>query len=522
MGLAARLAAAAAAAAAAAVPERGESSLPEHRERPLPEPRERPLTDQPLELIEREIESLAAQINAGSARWLALVAEFDRREGWGGSGCRSTSEWIAWRCGLTPRSAREHVRVARALGALPVIRARFASGELSYSKVRALTRVADPDSEAELFEIARHATAAQLERIVRAARRVTSAQARETHADCFLRWHWDDDDGCLHLHAKLPPEDGALFLRALEAARDALAERRAAERRAAEVEEDEDGSAGPLAADRPSGSAEPPSGAPPSSGAPPPASTPPPSPTNAESLAALTESALARPPTGLPGGERYQVFVHVDAETLATDEPGASATGPGECAIADGPGIAPETARRLACDSSFVALVERDGKPLSVGRRTRSIPPPIRRALLARDGRCQFPGCERRRFVDAHHIRHWAQGGETSLDNLVLLCRHHHRLVHEGGFAVSLDAGGRRRFARPDGTPLEASPTRADAHSSPTRTDAHSSPTRTDAHGLRRSGAVQILTGTGEKMDLRSCVDAVVAATSRRPAGNGC
>ncbi len=166
--------------------------------------------------------------------------------------------------------------------------------------------------------------------------------------------------------------------------------------------------------------------------------SPAPIPTNAESLVAIAEHALARPPTGLVGGERNQLIVHVDAATLATDSPGASVTGPSACAIADGPGIAAETARRLACDCSLVPVVEDEGgRTLDVGRRTRSIPPAIRRALSVRDGRCQFPGCERHRFVDAHHLVHWAQGGATSLDNLVLLCRHHHRLVHEGGFSVA-------------------------------------------------------------------------------------
>ncbi|MQA72815.1 MAG: DUF222 domain-containing protein [Solirubrobacterales bacterium] len=437
-----------------------------------------PLSTVPLELIEREIESLAAQINAGCARWLELVAEFDRREGWGDTGCRSISEWIAWRCALNPRSAREHVRVARALPDLPRIRAAFASGALSYSKVRALTWVADGESEAELLELARHATAAQLERVVRAAHRVSAAEADEAQSRTFVRWCWDDDDGCLRLDARLSPEDGALFLRALESARDAVYERR----------EDEGGSAGPLAATGPSGSAEPPE---------PPAARPVPSPTNAESLAALAEAALARPPTGLPGGERYQLLVHVDAETLATDEPGATATGRGACAIADGPAISPETARRLACDSSLVTISERDGEPVAVGRRRRSIPPSVRRALVARDGRCQFPGCERWRFVDAHHIRHWAHGGETGLSNLVLLCRHHHRLVHEAGFSLALDADGRRRFARPDGSSIPVSPL----------------PPPVDRAELPPARA-PTLTGTGEKVDLGMCVDAVLVAGS--------
>ncbi len=385
----------------------------------------------PLELIEREIESLAAQIAAGNARWLELVAVFDEREGWGGTGCRSTSEWIAWRCALTPRAAREHVRVARRLTELPEIRALFARGELSYSKVRALTRIAEGDSEADLIELARHATAAQLERIVRAARRVTSAEADQAQRGCFVRWYWDEDDGCLNIDAKLPPEDGVAFIRALEATQDALHEQWSDET----GDETERGSAEPRSeSDGPDecGSAEP---------------RPTRFPTCAEALAGVADAILARPPnglTGLTGGERCQVLVHVDAQTLATDSPGASATGRGQCAVADGPGIAPETARRLACDCSQVTIAEdSSGKALSVGRRTRSVPPSIRRALVARDGRCQFPGCERHRWVDAHHIHHWAQGGETSVDNLVLLCRHHHRLVHEGGFGVA-----RHRWSR--------------------------------------------------------------------------
>jgi hypothetical protein len=147
-----------------------------------------PLTELPLELIERRIESLAAAIAASTAEWVELVGEFDRREGWGETGCRSTAEWVAWRCAVQPRAAREYVRVARALPSLPEIREAFAAGELSYSKVRALTRVADAESEAELLELARHATAAQLERIVSAARRCTAIEADEVSELCHVSW----------------------------------------------------------------------------------------------------------------------------------------------------------------------------------------------------------------------------------------------------------------------------------------------------------------------------------------------
>jgi hypothetical protein len=293
--------------------------------------------------LEDEIATLAAHIYAGTCRWLELVGELDRRGSWEESGSGSCAEWLAWRCALLSRTAREHVRVARRLPQLPLVRAAFARGELSYAKVRALTRVADAESEEELLGLARVLTAAQLERAVRAYRRVTTAEANGLHADAHLATFWDDD-GSLVIHGRLAPEDGALFRRALEAARDSLREARR-------------------------GSAE-----------------PQPPPTSAETLVAVADAALAS--TGeRTGGDRYQVVVQVDAD--------------GGCLLDDGPAIAPETARRLACDAS---LVGRNG------RKTRTIAPALRRALRARDRGCRFPGCENHRFVDGHHIRHWARG----------------------------------------------------------------------------------------------------------------
>jgi Domain of unknown function (DUF222) len=180
-----------------------------------------------LDELEDEIATLASHIYAGTCRWLELVAELDRRGGF--AGC-SVAEWLAWRCALTPRAAREHVRVARRLGELPLIREAFAAGELSYAKVRALTRVAEPESEEELLELARHMTASQLERAVRAYRRVTAAQANDLHALAHVGYTWEED-GSLVLRARLAPEDGALFVRALEASRDRLQERAWSEER---------------------------------------------------------------------------------------------------------------------------------------------------------------------------------------------------------------------------------------------------------------------------------------------------
>jgi hypothetical protein len=152
------------------------------------------------------------------------------------------------------------------------------------------------------------------------------------------------------------------------------------------------------------------------------------------------------------GGDRYQVVVHVDTATLGEDERGET------CELEDGVPLAPETARRLACDAAVVRILERDGRPLSVGRKTRSIPPALRRALAARDRGCRFPGCTARHHIDAHHIEHWARGGETKLRNLVQLCRHHHRLLHEGGYSILNHGDGRITFRRPDGRRIAECP----------------------------------------------------------------
>lgn len=171
----------------------------------------------------------------------------------------------------------------------------------------------------------------------------------------------------------------------------------------------------------------------------------------ADALAVMAERSLDQEPNGSQGADHRQLIVHVDLETLAGDAPGRCETG-------DGRSVAPETARRLGCDAALVPVRRRGGRPLSVGRRTRVIPPHIRRALDARDRGCRFPGCEKRDYLDGHHIEHWAHGGETSEANLVLLCRHHHTLVHEGGYGVIRRGDGRLAFFRSDGRRIADAP----------------------------------------------------------------
>ena len=423
--------------------------------------------DEPAELelehLEAELCELAAQIGAGMARWIALVGEYDRREGWGGwRGVRSTAEWIAWRCACSPRAAREHVRVARALRELPKIREAFERGRLSYSKVRCLTRVAGADSEQFLLHQATYATAAQLERMLGAYERSAAADDQRAEEAGELCWQWNRD-GTLSVEARLSADEGRAFLDSLEAARSRLRE----ESRATG---EEDGPAGPSA----------PSAA-----------------TNAEALSLVAESFLAHGPATRAGADRTQLVVHVDAETLSSNAFGRSE-------LEAGPPITPETARRLGCDASLRVLVKQGRRALYLGRRTRSIPPALGLALRERDRGCRFPGCDARRWCDGHHIVPWALGGRTDLDNLALLCRRHHRLVHEGGFAVTGNANSELVFRDPRGMKLE---------------NASQLPRGSPRELRRRSrdaglslGPDTLLIGTGERMDLRACVDAVAQA----------
>jgi 5-methylcytosine-specific restriction endonuclease McrA len=356
-----------------------------------------------------QIAELSAHLEAATARLLDLIREFDARGGWN-NGFRSCAAWLSWRVGFAPGAAREHVRVARALGALPRLAQALARGELSYAKVRELTRVATPETEERLLAVGRAGTAEHVERIVRGWRRMDrkaeAQQAARQHAGRALHVY-QDEDGTVTIRGRLTPEVGALFMKALEAAREALYRRR----RDQTVEAD-----------------------------------PPTYPQQrADALALLAETALHQ---GLdPGapGERYQVVVHVDAAVLA------DADQPGQSVLEEGTRVPAGTSQRLACDASRVVMRhDADGRLLEVGARTRTIPPALRRALHQRDRGCRFPGCGVR-FGQGHHIRHWARGGPTTLSNLALLCRRHHRAVHEEGYQVEPRPDGGLQFKRPNG-----------------------------------------------------------------------
>jgi Domain of unknown function (DUF222)/HNH endonuclease len=377
-----------------------------------------------LDRLGDEIAELSVHLDAATARLLGLIREFDARGGWN-NGFRSCAEWLSWRVGLDLGAAREKVRVARALATLPRLAQALAHGELSYAKVRALTRVATPDTEERLLAIGRAGTAEHVERIVRGWRRMDRKaeedEARRQYVNRAL-YVFPAEDGTVTIRGRLAPEAGALLLKALTAAREALYRRERAENptvQAADV------------------SAEPSTDVP--------AETPTMAQQQADALQLLAETALHH---GIDPGtpaEHYQVVVHVDATVLEDPDQ------PGQSVVEDGARISAETSQRLGCDASRVVMQhDAEGRIFEVGAKTRTIPPALRRALLHRDRSCRFPGCHGR-FCQAHHIRHWAQGGPTTLSNLVLLCRRHHRAVHEEGYRVDRQPDGELRFRRPDG-----------------------------------------------------------------------
>ncbi len=365
-------------------------------------------SDRSVDELDRAICCLVRQLNTESYRLLLLVREFDDRFGWAKWSFASCAEWLAWRCGISLSAAREKVRTAQALRQLSAISVAFADGRLSYSKVRALTRVAHEHDEDLLLAYALEATAAQVEERCRQIRNASPESvdgARRVWERRALTVWRSEATGTLRLTIELPIEEGELIAQAIDCAV-------AAGEVTTGVEPDGAESKGA------SWRAQ-----------------------QADALVAVAKAYLdgsgaASERSGT--ADRYQVVVHVDEESLR------GGAGRAELPIA--------TIERLTCDGSVVTVVDAaNGAPLDVGRKQRTVSTPLKRAIHARDRGCTFPGCHRKRYLDAHHLEHWAHGGETSLDNLTLLCSHHHRLLHEGGFNAQRNADGALTFARADG-----------------------------------------------------------------------
>jgi hypothetical protein len=429
-----------------------------------------------LDRLGDEIAELSAHLDAATARLLDLIREFDARGGWN-SGFRSCAAWLSWRVGLDLGAAREKVRVARALGTLPRMAHALARGQLSYAKVRALTRVATPETEERLLAVGRAGTAAHIERIVRGWRHVDrKAEARESrrqHASRALHVY-QDDDGMVVVRGRLAPEVGEVLIKALQAARETLYQQKRDEHTA--VRSTDPSTERPAMAQQ-----------------------------QADALALLAEVALHHELDPGAPGERYQVVVHVDAPVLADPDQ------PGQSVLEEGARVSSETSRRLACDASRVVMRhDPDGGVVEIGARTRTIPPALRRALHHRDRGCRFPGCGLP-FGQGHHVRHWAQGGPTTLSNLAMLCRRHHRAVHEEGYEVDRQPDGAFQFRRPDGRPLPEVPPPVAMPIDPVQALRE----RYEAQGLHLHARTSCPSWLGERLDVGWAIDVLHPLATR-------
>jgi hypothetical protein len=412
----------------------------------------------------------AFHLDAAMHRLLTDVRAFDEGGHWADQGAVSCAAWLSWRVGWTPGTGREHVRVAKALGALPLIDGALREGRLSYSKVRAITRVATPATEAALLNDALHATAAQLETICRkfaTVQRLQKLTAEDVAARRMVTRR-ERGDGMVVIEAVLPADEAAIVYAAIEreAARLSVAEPRSgdvpADPAATSAEDVPAEPAATSAGDVPAEPAATSAGDVPAEMrsedvpaqlAEEPAGGVPAGTRRLDRAGGLVAMAEAVMRGNAPGRTPVELVVTIGREVLAGDAEGVGCLGDGTC-------ISAETARRLACDCGVVEMREGPGgEPLSVGRKTRTIGAAILRALARRDETCRFPGCTNRRFLDAHHIVHWVNGGETSLVNTCRVCRFHHTYVHEHGYTIEW-RGGELVFLDPRGRVVVPEPAR--------------------------------------------------------------
>ena len=420
--------------------------------------------------LELSITKLCADINAATYRQLVMIAEFDKRKGWGDDGVRSCAHWLNWRCGISIVAAREKVRVAHALSALPKTSEAFASGKLSYSKARAITRVGTEHNEDCLLSYAQYGTASQLDKTVRLYRRQYDSAGHlmvgyhqpvlppdtdmpeDTQPDeqrydaenqgamhnkgCRQLTSYWDEHGCLIINARLTAEQGALVMKALDAGMDELKKAQPtvdSASHAIEQDSGDDGDINPLSDEQKRS-----------------LSLKQNTHRRADALVLMAEALLKDTKVAAHTDDRYQVVVHVDSAVLAKDV-FEKEDGSPDCYIEKQVGLPVETARRLSCSCKVVTALTTKGEPLSIERSSRAVPTAIKRALNIRDPHCVFPGCDCNNYLEAHHIVHWANGGETSLENLIHVCHYHHTLLHEGQYSVVRLSNGELQFKRPDG-----------------------------------------------------------------------
>ena len=386
-------------------------------------------------LTERVV-GYASQIAALTARFLDLLREFDTRGVWSGEGINSCAHWLSWRTGLSLRAAQDHLRIAHALDDLPQMHEAFAEGRLSYSKVRALTRVATPDREEELVSVALSATAAQVEKIVRSIRHIdrNEDESRSGHVESTAQWRWNDD-GTLAVTMRLAPVDGARFLAGV--VRSEYERTRTADNPDVPLPDSAEtsGDSAPRSA---AGSVDlwrhVPSNI-------------------ADAVVAMadTMATVIAMPEFAPGAE---VVIHTGSESGAGH-------GSSDPHLDAGPAMSEAEVDEASCGGSRRQVTHakgRRGVALKFGRKRRLPTRALLRVVFERDRGCRHPGCGRTRHLHAHHVRFWRDGGTTDPDNLIMLCSTHHRALHHGEFSIRAHGAQQFSFHRTDGSLIEIAP----------------------------------------------------------------
>jgi hypothetical protein len=396
-------------------------------------------------------------------------------------GSISTAAWLSWQIGIGSGAAREHVRVARALGELHLVDAAFAAGTLSYAKVRAITRVATLETEQDFLDVAAHATASQIEKLTAAYRRTRvdpSEPARDLRR--FVR-RADTPSGMVRIELQLPPEQANMVWEAMSAAVDAG---RRESKHGSKETTDHATAAADVSAETPRHvdpvvlQAE-----------------------FADAVVNVAQAYLQHQPRTLGSG--YELVIMTTKDQLEQGPGGVGGF------LRDGTPVPLHMARMLACDCSRVDVeTSESGEILDVGRARRTIPSAIGRALWLRDGGCRAPGCGRKHHLHAHHIEAWADGGKTSTSNLVLLCPSHHMLVHEGQLFVDVHAG-KIEFRNVHGLKLHPAPERSGD------LEAIDHWLRTAEPGFDRDGYPQ---WDGSRMDLDVVLSSMLVAEKTRGA----
>jgi hypothetical protein len=351
------------------------------------------------------IDTLQWRISASHRELFSLIVEADRRRVWWGSGARDMAHWLSMRHGISWWKAQRWIVAAHALEGLPRISEALSGGQLGVDKVVELTRFATPETEGGLLRWAKGVSVACIRRKGDLVLRPAIDEDREAERSRSLSWWYTEQGRRFGLLADLPAAQGAVVAKALDRLAESLP--------VMPGEED------PLHAQA----------------------------RKADALVALCSARISND----PDPDRATVVIHASLEGLLTAK--------GGCEVEGGPVIHPETARRLLCTGRVQTVVEDErGNPVRLGRITREPPAWMLRQLRYRDRECTFPGCGARRFTQAHHILWWERGGATDLDNLLLVCSFHHKLVHEHGWAVRWEGDGPALWFRPDGTSYRAGP----------------------------------------------------------------